>query len=643
MPSAPEFDPTGQILNLDYPALGLKCGLEVHYQLATQQKLFCHCPVGRYSEAVDAEVLRHMRPTLSEMGEYDPCALMEYKTRKEIVYLLNKDSACTYETDDTPPFPMNPEAIDYAVEIAMLLGCTVVDELHIARKQYLDGSIPTGFQRTTLLGIDGRLPYRGREIGIHQIALEEDSCREVKDQGHMIWFRTDRLGTPMVEIITRPQMHHPFEVAEVSRLIAQTLQLFGKVRRGIGTVRQDINVSIHGGTRVEIKGVPRIPLIPRLISFEVYRQIKLLEIRDWLRRRNITDSSLEFTVSELPRSSIYFRTPRLAQALEQGQRLAAVRIAGITGLMAKRTQPGHCFAHEIAGRVRVIACLDESPNFYHTDQDGDFSLYPEEQTFVKALTGAGENDVVMVFAGPPLDITTAIEEAIARIREAAIGTPAETRQFRQGGGTDFERLLAGPHQMYPDTDSPPSVVPRHRVREIGARLPEPPWTRRERLLQAGLSEFLAAQLLASPYYDLFWQIQSDVELPPNRVSRVFVQDVTAARRAGGHPDRIADDAWLKLFLHLHQQKLNWEAIPSLVHLRSRRPGAEWLTLAAKHHLLPLAESDWKPLIDSLLPRSSTIKKPEARLRWILGQLQNPPGRVPVQRVIVYVKEGGAQP
>ena len=193
-----EFKPFDEMTPEDYAAIGLKAGLEIHQQLLTEKKLFCRCPAGRYSNDYDAELLRHMRPTLSELGEYDGTALMEFKTKKEIIYRIHKDTVCTYEMDDTPPFMINEEALDIAVEVALLLELNLVNELHIARKQYLDGSIPTGFQRTTILGVDGWIPYKDRKIGIAQLGFEEDACREVSDIGHERIYLTDRLGMPLI-------------------------------------------------------------------------------------------------------------------------------------------------------------------------------------------------------------------------------------------------------------------------------------------------------------------------------------------------------------------------------------------------------------------------------------------------------------
>jgi glutamyl-tRNA(Gln) amidotransferase subunit E len=241
----------------DYDRIGFMSGLEVHQQLKTKEKLFCHCPAGVYQkpDVYDAEVIRHMRPTLSELGEYDGTALMEFKTRKNIIYRLKNETTCTYEVDDTPPFPVNREALQIAIEISLLSKLNIVGEVHITRKQYLDGSIPTGFQRTAIIGVEGLLPLPNKNIRLIQLSLEEDSCREVSDIGHTRIYRTDRLGMPLIETVTYPEMVNPDEVKETCDYIRFLNRSTGKVRTGIGAGRQDVNVSCRGGHRVEIKGV----------------------------------------------------------------------------------------------------------------------------------------------------------------------------------------------------------------------------------------------------------------------------------------------------------------------------------------------------------------------------------------------------
>jgi glutamyl-tRNA(Gln) amidotransferase subunit E len=304
------FKPFSEMSEADYAEVGFRSGLEIHQQILTEKKLFCRCPAGRYSEKYDAEILRHMRPTLSELGEYDGTALMEFKTKKEIIYRINRETICTYEMDDTPPFELNEQALDISLGIAMLYNLNLVDELHIARKQYLDGSIPTGFQRTTIVGVNGWIPYKGRRINIVQLGLEEDACREVSDIGHRRIYLTDRLGMPLIETVTAPDMRTPQEVADVAQICRRLVRSTGQVRTGIGAAREDVNVSIRGGTRVEIKGVPRIPRIPLLTYSEAMRQWNLLRLRDELRRRGITAETFRAESEDVTR-----RPPQLADPI----------------------------------------------------------------------------------------------------------------------------------------------------------------------------------------------------------------------------------------------------------------------------------------------------------------------------------------
>lgn len=473
-------------MDQDISGLGFKCGVEIHQQILTSQKLFCHCPAGRYSDDHDAEVLRHMRPTLSEMGVYDGCALMEFKTKKEILYLLKKETVCTYEMDDTPPFPINEEALDIAIELALLCGCQIVDELHIARKQYLDGSIPTGFQRTGIIGINGHIPFEGKLIEVMHFSIEEDACREVFDRGHTIGFRTDRLGMPLIEVVTAPCFKSPEEAARGVRHIGRLLRASKHVRTGIGAVRQDVNVSIEGGSRVEIKGVPRYQLIPALTRNEALRQKALLDIRKELKGRG-TDPGAMLTADrditdELRETSL----DTLSSAIGRGHRIRGIRLSGATGILNHPTQPGRTLASELSGRVRVIACLDELPNLFHTDDRPCSAVTDMDK--VKDLLEIRRGDVGIVVWGPKADTITAADEIKNRMIEAFEGVPEETRQRLAGGITDFERILPGADRMYPDTDHPPAKIERRRVEGIRTSLPEPTYSVESRLREYGLPE-----------------------------------------------------------------------------------------------------------------------------------------------------------
>ncbi len=516
----------------DYARLGMKSGLEIHQQLATRKKLFCRCPVIRpYCEEYDAEILRHMRPTLSELGEYDGTALMEFKTKKEIIYQIRQETICTYEMDDTPPFELNQEALDIALEVTMLLGCNLVSEVHIARKQYLDGSIPTGFQRTTILGVDGSIPYKGRRIGIRQLGLEEDACREVSDVGHVRTYRTDRLGFALIESVTYPDMKTPQEVAEVAQLLRRLVRATGKMHTGIGAGRQDVNVSIEGGQRVEIKGVSRIPLIPLLVHNEAYRQAALLDIKAELGRRGVTPASFRADVSDVKELVAGTQYYPLAKALRDGLETRAVALRGFRGMLSWRTQPETTFAKEISDRVRVIACLTRLPNIAHSDQEGE-TLSSTEWTRIKKAVRAGERDTVVLVWGDRRDVETGAGEIALRARDALDGVPNETRQALPDGTNGFERILPGPDRMYPDTDLPPIAITEDRIDRIKSIMAERPWDRAARYEGIGLSRETAGLMSVAPERFVFDALSGIAAYPQRALAGLMLGRVRNLRRRG---------------------------------------------------------------------------------------------------------------
>lgn len=596
---------------LDYQALGLMCGLEIHYQLDTRKKLFCRCPVGLRNDPPDATIIRHMRPTLSELGEYDGTALMEFKTRKEVHYQLHYDTVCTYEMDDTPPFPVNQEALAIAIEIAMMLNCQIADEIHVSRKQYLDGSIPTGFQRTIAVGVDGWIPFRGRRIRIMQLCLEEDACREMRDQGHVIVFRTDRLSTPLVEVITHPDMHTPEEAMEVDRELGRILRLSGKVRRGIGSVRQDVNVSIRGGTRVEIKGVPRTGSIEKLVHYEAVRQHALLRLREELKLRGINADTCASEHADC--TDIFAETgyAPIHDALRKGGVVAAIKLTGFAGLLNTHVSPQRTFADEIKGRIRVIACLDEPPILLHSDEPESSTL--QEWPRVRERLKANYPDSVIVVWGGAEDVRTAITEIGIRAREAIQGVPNETRQVMPTMDTDFERILPGPDRMYPDTDSPPIPVPAELIEEIRVRLAHTPdhWRERYRDL---LSSELLEQLISANLIARFDDLRALGAADP-----AFVGYLLTAI-----PRRLRNDPEITARLHdviaaYQVGRIGREAAFALARV-DNGPGPTGIAGAAR-----LPEDELRTIVNQARLACPPLRDPSRRIEYLMGRVKETVG------------------
>jgi glutamyl-tRNA(Gln) amidotransferase subunit E len=515
----------------DYQKIGFKSGLEVHQQLYSDTKLFSRAKAGIYSHEYNAEILRHMRPTLSELGEYDGTALMEFKTKKNIVYRINYDTVSTYEMDDTPPFKINDTALDTAIEISLLLDAKVVDEVHIARKQYLDGSIPTGFQRTAIVCVGGKLKYKDRDINLIQMSIEEDSCREESDKGHERIYLTDRLGMPLIETVTEPEMKTPQEVAEVNQIIREINRSTGKVRTGIGAGRQDVNVSVEGGTRIEIKGVPRIKMIPRLTYNEAMRQYRLLQLREELEKRGITENTFEsdyFDVTKILKKTGF--TP-IQNAIETGHFVNAVVLKGFKGLMNWQTQTDTYFSKEISDRVRVIACLTTLPNIIHSDNPME-NIATSEWRKIKETIGATSDDVVVLVWGSDEDVEMASKEIVIRAKEATIGVPSETRQALEDGTNGFERILPGPERMYPDTDLPPIEIEKERLERIKAGLPEKVWLREEWYREAGVPEDLIHNLKISKYANFFKKMVKENGCDAKAAAKLIIKYPKTLKRKG---------------------------------------------------------------------------------------------------------------
>ncbi len=607
-----------------YENLGFKCGLEIHQQLKTKEKLFCRCPAGLYQQAddFDAELIRHMRPTLSELGEYDGTALMEFRTRKTVLYRIKNETACTYDIDDTPPFPLNREALGIAVEIALMLRMNVVGELHITRKQYLDGSIPTGFQRTGIVAIEGSFPLRNKTVRIIQLSIEEDSCREVSDIGHQRVYTTDRLGTPLIETVTYPDMITPDEAAEAAQFLRFVARSSGHVRTGIGAAREDVNVSVAGGTRVEIKGVAHIRWIPALTHNEAFRQHALLLIRDEIRRRNVSAETWTVSHREIDYDHIPMDQPLFREAKARRLHLELVNLPQFRGVLSFFTQPGQSFADELSGRLKVIACI-EHPNMTHSE-----SLEPIINELrwseFRRLLGAQENDAQVLVIGPSDDIATAIDVIQERCRLAVLGVPNETRKGLADGTNIFERVLPGPDRMYPDTDSAPISIDDEMIEERRKQLPINVAERMDLLLKWRVPADTFPYLLKRNLVTLLQRIVADCSQDPIFVSTLLAQSLKHVEGQTGHQDGFTYDKVYDLFAFGKSRGLKDEILKTMVPVMYAHPHMDFesilTTLDFQRYTMDQVLG-YVPALRRKFAEIRTTPDPQAEGRWIMGNLR----------------------
>ena len=601
-----------------YKRLGFKCGLE----LATKKKLFCRCPAGLYhsGDDYDAELVRHMRPTLSELGEYDGTALMEFKTRKNIIYRIKYESACTYDVDDTPPFPMNREALSIAMEIALLLKSNIVGEFHITRKQYLDGSIPTGFQRTGIIGIEGEIPLSKKTVRIIQISIEEDACREVSDVGHMRIYTTDRLGTPLIEMVTYPDMKTPDEARDAGQYLRFLTRSTGKVNTGIGAARQDVNVSITGGTRIEIKGVQRISSIPELTHNEAFRQKALLQIKDILNKKIKTPEKWTIRSERLASN---FLSPLIVRAMAKGFVLTGVNLPSFEGILSFFTQPGRTFADEIGDRLKVIACL-ERPNMV-TSESPEGSINDLDLQNIREALKSAKGDAQIVFWGPEDDAATAVETIEERCRMAFEGIPSETRKSLSDGTTIFERVLPGPDRMYPDTDSAPIPIDDPLIEGIRKELPNSVDSRIKQMVEWHVPEDAFLYLLRRNLFPLLSWMIIEHEIEPKIAGKVLGHILRNTERRIGpvsseHLERVHS-----CIIYVNEKSIRHNILTEMIPLCLRFPSLNLDEILGETGFITLSEDEIYEKIPDLRNEfriNRRSKREGAESDWIMGELRS---------------------
>jgi len=607
----------------DYDRIGFMSGLEVHQQILTKKKLFCHCPAGIFhaDNDYDAEIVRHMRPTLSELGEYDGTALMEFRTRKEIIYRIKHDTTCTYEIDDTPPFPIDREALENALEISLLSKLNIVGEVHITRKQYLDGSIPAGFQRTAILGVEGAIQLKNKKVRLIQLSIEEDSCREISDIGHVRVYKTDRLGMPLIETVTYPDFVNPDEVKEGCDYIRFLNRSTGKVRTGMGAGRQDVNVSCRGGSRVEVKGVAHTKWIPELAHNEAFRQWSLLHIRDIMNKRVEDAKSWKISTLELTPED-FQGNPNFFGIFDDNHKVIAVRLPHFYQILSRFTQPGKVFADEISERLKVIACLDQ-PNMTHSESLNPILREEEVQKIFKRLK-ANKDDAFIIFDAPEDDVKTAIETIEERCQMVFEGVPEETRKSFADGTTIFERVLPGADRMYPDTDSAPIPLESDYIETLRSRLPNDIIERYHQLQEWGIPEDTYTYIFKKNLYPLLERMVNELDIDPKFAGKFLGQKL---KYIEGHyqPADVFDyNRIFDLFAFLKEKDIEIELANKMISEFYSHPKMDFQSVLDSIHFKKISKEkilEQIPFLKAKYLEVGIKQDADTMKHWIMSQLR----------------------
>jgi len=578
---------------IDYRAVGLKVGLEIHVQLNTGRKLFCNCPPVIRNDEPHFRVTRRLRPSMSELGEVDPAAMWEFRKHRVFVYEGYYDTTCLVELDEEPPHEPDPESLEVALAVAQMFNAKVFDEIYVMRKIVIDGSNTSGFQRTMLVAHDGLAKFFDYKVPIQTIALEEDAARKIEERGDTVVYRLDRLGIPLIEISTGILTYSPQEIMEVAYYIGHSIKMTGKAKRGLGTVRQDVNVSISNGAKTEIKGVPDLGLIPKVIEYEVQRQLNLLAIRDELRSRGVREDW--FTEDFIDVTDIFSGTKSniLRRVIDTGGRVIAIKVPGLRGILGKEVQPGRRFGTELADRVRVWTSLS---GLIHSDELPGYGITGEEVSRVSSRLGV--DSFILLAGNNDRDLADAVKVIIERIKEAMYGVPEETRAANPDGTTKFMRPRPGAARMYPETDLRPIRVTIEMLEKARSLIPEPIESRVNRYISYGMSRELAMQVIRSPYYDLIDYLIEEFKdkVSATLIANTLVNTLRSLQRDGVDVSRINEEHLRDLFNALSNGAITKEAIPDVLRAWAEEPSANINAIIGKLGLSKMSYGEVREVV-----------------------------------------------
>ena len=526
----------------NYKELGLMMGLEIHQQLDSKTKLFCRCPNSLTDKKPERKIFRRLRPTQSELGEIDRAAYEESQRNLQFVYEAYDHHTCLVEADEEPPSPLNQEAVDISIILASLMNMKVVDEFHTMRKQVIDGSNTSGFQRTGILATDGYVETEYGDVTIETLGLEEDAARRIGEEDGKIVFRLDRLGIPLAEITTSPDMHHPLQVKAVAYQLGQILRSTS-VKRGLGTIRQDLNISIKEGSRIEVKGVQDLDLMPTIVENEVQRQLNLIDISKQLQERGacveeeIIDVTkyLENTESKVIQNSL----------AKENSCILAIKLRKFNGLIGREIQPGKRLGTEFSEHGKKMGVS----GLFHTDELPAYGIVQEEVDTLRDILELDEDDAFILVAEEKTKAHNALLEIIKRAKQSLEGVPEETRRAQDDGNTQYLRPLPTASRMYVETDIPTEIIEKERVKKIASKLPELPVVKKERIeKEYKLSEDLAKQLVQRNRADLFEEIKKELpSMDSVKIASDIVYTIKDLKRDGYDITKLTKDALVEVF------------------------------------------------------------------------------------------------
>ena len=621
--------PVGEIDDadaLDPEILGFMCGIEVHQQLATG-KLHSRQSGELFDVTIDTvpqdwpRYDRRLRAGRGEGGKIDIAARFEARRNRSFTY-VKSPNAGLIELDDQPPLPHDQNAIDISLTVSALLQAKPVSLIQTMRKTVVDGSNTSGFQRTSLISTDGILKTKGGPVGIDLLCLEEDSARKLDTimakNGENVIYNLDRLGLPLIEIATAPDIKSPEHAKQTSIALGRVLRQTRRVRRGLGSIRQDLNVSLMCGDRVEIKGCQDLSWIPRIISIEMARQLHFYRLANELRSsmnlpllspdRRTTDTATESQVAEAVAQLLPLNlqdvtncfaqctSKMVVDGLSKGSVMLALPLANLAGKIGtKQMDKGGAqlprLGRELAGAAKQAGVK----GVFHSDELPAYGVESGEVEKVRSELDLQQSDAFILCLAPQWQAELALESVLHRARLAWHRIPQEVRNVvvkkgaPEDGTTSPMRPLPGGARMYPETDIPSFSLASDKWQAIVDNLPMSDDERNLRMQQFDISQDQAGQILARELDDIF--VDNVDDLPHKGLATLILENDTA------NPSLLANVLRAKESGHLSRESMN-EIVAALS--GSNPTLAEIAEYAEKNGYKPADVADLTSIVDNIV-------------------------------------------
>lgn len=538
----------------------LKVGLEIHQQLASSTKLFCSCN-GFNDNGNEVYFKRILRPTQSELGKTDPAALFESKKSKQMNYIADTNTSCLVEADEEPPHEISQEALDIALTISYLLGSEPVDEIHVMRKLVIDGSNTTGFQRTVIIATGGELHVQDLTIPVLSISLEEDASRIINKNKEESTYSLDRLSIPLIEITLAPMKFKKKETEKIALTLGRLMRTTGKVARGIGTIRQDVNISIDGKNVIEVKGVQQLDILTDIIEFENQRQSNLIKIKEELIERGIKEDNFNVKSTEITNIFNNTNSKLIKKVLENNGKIIAIKASKFRGLIGKEDYKGTRLGLDISSLVKFFGF----GGIFHSDELPNYGITEDECKRVTDKLENEKDDGFIILIGNTENMDVAVKSIQNRLLQCIIGIPAETRMPTEDGMTNFMRPRPGSARMYPETDIIPVKIHEEKRIAIKKSLPRSYEEQIDNYKHnIGLNDKLSVQIFDSRYKTLFEKLIKKVNIPANYIAAQLTETMINLSRNKINITKITDIELEKIFKEIESGIIAKESFETII-------------------------------------------------------------------------------